>query len=279
MIAFFDNPLIVSALIAGLAASIVGGSVGTFVVVRRISFISGSISHSVLAGIGFFLWLERVHGFPSISPIFGALAAALASAFFIARAERTFKEREDSVIATIWAAGMAIGIVFIAKTPGYTSELSTVLIGNILWVTQQDVIILLILAALSTIFVVVRFQKLKLLVFDADEARIQGIDVNRLYSQLLAMVAITVVALTQIVGIVLVMTMLTLPQLLAGLFCQRLSSMIVWSIAISAACTTLGLAVAYIFDWPAGASIALVSIALYVMGMGVKQASVRLGTT
>ena len=273
---FFENPLILSALVAGLAASVVGGTVGTFVVVRRISFISGSISHSVLAGIGLFLWLERVHGFPPVSPIFGALVAAIASAFFIARAERTFKEREDSVIATVWAAGMALGIVLIAKTPGYTSELSTVLIGNILWVSRHDVIVLIILALISSIYVTLKFQKLKLLVFDTDEAKIQGIPVDRLYTELLMLVAITVVALTQTVGIVLVMTMLTLPQLLSGLFCMRLSTMVFWSIAISAACSTLGLGIAYLFDWPAGASIALVSIVLYVLGMATKQSVLSL---
>ncbi len=276
MTAFLDNPLMLSALMAGLSAAIVGGSVGTFVVVRRISFISGSISHSVLAGIGLFLWLERCYGFPAVSPLWGALLAAVASALFIAHAERTFKQREDSVIATVWAAGMALGIVLIAKTPGYTAELSNVLIGNILWVSRQDVILLTSLAGASMLFIAVKFQQLKLLVFDVEEAKLQGIPVNRLYSELLVLIAITVVALTQVVGIVLVMTMLTLPQLLAGLFCQRLSLMILWSVIISMACTTAGLAIAYFLDWPAGASIALVSIALYIIGMGTKQTVLKL---
>lgn len=268
---FFENPLLLLALIAGLSAAVVGGAVGTFVVVKRISFISGSISHSVLAGIGLLVWLERTQGFPSISPLWGALAAAVASALFIARAERTFKQREDSVIATVWAAGMALGIVLIAKTPGYTTELTNVLIGNILWVSAQDVLMLSVLASASIAFITLQFQQLKLLVFDPEEAQLQGIDVNRLYSQLLVLVAITVVALTQVVGIVLVMTMLTLPQLLAGLFCKRLSAMIFWSIVISMVCTTAGLFIAYVLDWPAGASIALTSIALYIAGMIAKR--------
>ena len=276
MTVFFENPLMISAFLAGLSAAFVGGAVGTFVVVRRISFISGSISHSVLAGIGLFLWLERTQGFFPLSPLWGALVAAVASALFIAKAERTFKQREDSVIATVWAAGMALGIVLIAKTPGYTTELSNVLIGNILWVSYQDVIMLASLAVVSMVFIGMKFQQLKLLVFDAEEARLQGINVNRLYSQLLVLIAITVVALTQVVGIVLVMTMLTLPQLLAGLFCQRLSLMIFWSVVISMACTTAGLGIAYFLDWPAGASIALVSIVLYLMGMGMKHITAKL---
>lgn len=265
-----------SALLAGLAAAVAGGAVGTLVVVKRISFISGSISHSVLAGIGLFLWLERIYGFPAVSPIWGALLAAVAAALFIARAERTFKEREDSVIATVWAAGMAIGIVLIAKTPGYTTELSNVLIGNILWVSFQDVIMLTCLAAVTMIFIGMKFQQIKLVIFDAEEAKLQGISVDRLYSALLVITAITVVALTQVVGIVLVMTMLTLPQLLSGLFCKRLSLMMLWSVIISMVCTTSGLAIAYSLDWPAGASIALVSVALYILGLGIKTALVQM---
>jgi zinc transport system permease protein len=279
MTVFFENPLMLSALLAGLSAAIVGGTVGTFVVVKRISFISGSISHSVLAGIGLFLWLERTQGFPPLSPLWGALLAAIASALFIARAERTFKQSEDSVIATVWAAGMALGIVLIAKTPGYTTELSNVLIGNILWVSRQDVIMLASLAAVSMAFIAVKFQQLKLLVFDTEEARLQGIPVERLYSLLLVLIAITVVALTQVVGIVLVMTMLTLPQLLASLFCHKLSLMIFWSVLISMICTTAGLGIAYFLDWPAGASIALVSIVLYLAGMSAKHAVLKWGKT
>lgn len=267
---FFCNPMIALALLAAIPTAIIGGTVGTFVVVRRISFISGSISHSVLAGIGLCLWLERSHGTPPISPLIGALIAAIGSALLIARAEQTLREREDSIIATVWAAGMALGIVFISKTPGYTADLSNVLIGNILWVSPRDVILLSVLAGISLLFVFFTFQKLKLLTFDADEAKLQGIAVNRLYSALLVLVAATIVALTQVVGIVLVMTMLTLPQLFAGLFTKRLSSMIVWSAITSVMCTVGGLFIAWHLDWPAGASIALTSVAIYLIGLLTK---------
>ena len=271
MAELFQNPMMVLALLAGVAASIVGGTVGTLVVVKRISFISGSISHSVLAGIGLAIWLERAYGLPGLSPMIGALVAAIASALLIARAERSFHEREDSIIATVWAAGMALGIVLIAKTPGYTSDLSNILIGNILWVTPQDVAMLGALALISILFVALTFQKLKLLTFDPDEAKLQGINVDRLYSALLVLVGISVVALTQVVGIVLVMTMLTLPQLFSGLYTSRLSSMMVCSVVISIICTASGLMAAWTLDWPAGASIALTSVVAYVVGITVKR--------
>jgi zinc transport system permease protein len=271
MLTLFQNPFVVSSIIAGLLAGIIGGTVGTFVVVKRISFISGSISHSVIAGIGLFVWLERVMQFPHVSPLIGALCAAIMSALIIARAGDFFQEREDSLIAMTWAAGMAIGIVFIAKTPGYTAELSNILIGNILWISRQDLMILGTLTVVSMLFVVKNFQQLKLLMFDQDQASLSKIRIKNLYSALLILVAITVVALTQVVGIVLVMTMLTLPQMLAGLFCKRLSSMICWSIIFSVVCTAAGLTAAFVFDVPPGASITLTSVILYAMGIVVRR--------
>lgn len=263
------NPLMHMAWIGGLIASLIGGVVGSFVVVKRISFVCGSISHSVLAGIGLFLWLNRVQGLP-FPPIYGALLAACISAYIISLAERLYA-REDSVISTVWAAGMATGIIFISKTPGYTTELSNLLIGNILYVSRADVLMLLTLGVVALLFVIWKFQHIKLLAFDIDEAVLQQIPVDRLYLQLLMLVALSVVALTQVVGIVLVMTMLTVPQMLAGLFCRKLSFLIVWSIIISALSTTIGLCLSYSVDWPAGATIAATSVVAYLAGVGIRR--------
>lgn len=263
---FFQNPCVQNALLAGFFAAIIGGMVGTFVVVKRLSFISSSIAHAVISGIGAVVFLERVYGFSKIPPIGGALCAAIFCAVLIAKVEFSLSERVDSIIALIFAAGMAIGIVLIAKTPGYVTELNNVLIGNIVWISKQDVLILGILLVCSFTFIALRFEQLKLLCFDKDQAYLRGINVFRLYTGLLILVALTVVALMQVVGIVLVMTMLTLPQLLAGLFCTTLFSMILWSCFFSVVATFFGLYVAYIFDIPPGASIALFSAGLYGLG-------------
>jgi zinc transport system permease protein len=275
IIAFWENPIMCSALIAGLFAAILGGIVGSIVVVKRISFVSGSISHSILAGMGLFLWLERTFTVALPSPMWGALITAVLAAIAISHAEASFRAREDSIIATVWAAGMAIGIIFISKTPGYTTDLSNILIGNILWVSSSDIFLLAALAATCLIFTARKFQQIKLLTFDKDEAKLQGVHVNKLYTQLLILVAMSVVALTQVVGIVLVMTMLTLPQLLSALFCQKLSSMIVLSIVTSAVCTASGLLIAYFLDWPAGASIAITSMTIYLLGVAFTRFSSR----
>lgn len=267
MTELFTNPIFLYALLGGIAAAVIGGTVGSLVIVRRISFVSGSISHALLAGAGLFLWLGRVWNVPYVSPFLGAIFASVIAALLIARAGKSVWLREDAIIATIWATGMAIGILFIAKTPGYTTELSSLLIGNILWITKGEVALLFLLAVCCLLFTLRYFQKLKLFAFDCDQAKLQGIATDMLYKQLLVLVAIAVVALTQVVGIVLVLTMLTLPQLLASLFARKLSSIMIYATLISIGCTTGGLILAFLLDWPAGAAITLLSAGAYVIGL------------
>src|SRR3990172_6540537 len=138
--ALSNNPFLQLALLAGCAASIASGIIGTYVVVKRIVFIAGSIAHSVLGGMGLCLWLKRVHHVAWITPLEGALVAALISALLIGWIHLRFRQREDTVIAAIWSTGMAIGVIFIALTPGYNVELMNFLFGNILWVSRADLI-------------------------------------------------------------------------------------------------------------------------------------------
>ena len=265
--ALSTNPLLFSAVIAGLLASVVSGIIGSYVVVKRIVFISGGISHSVLSGIGFCLWLERAKGISWATPLLGALVAAIASALIIGWIHINWRQREDSVIAALWSVGMATGILFISQTPGFNVELTNFLIGNILWVSHTD---LLILGALDLIILVTIFcmhKRFLAICFDEEEARLQGLPVNSLYLLLLVLTAITIVLLIQVVGIILVMTMLTIPAAIANLFTSRLSQMMVIAIIISCIFSFSGTAIAYHLDWPGGATIALVAGIGYLLAM------------
>ena len=121
--AIFKNPFLLLALYAAFAASVAGGIMGSYVVVKRIVSISGSISHSVLGGMGLFLWLKRTYGWDFLTPLQGALFAGLLSALFMGWIHLKYKEREDTVIAALWATGMSMGVIFISLTPGYNVEL------------------------------------------------------------------------------------------------------------------------------------------------------------
>lgn len=261
--AVMSNSLLWHALVAGLMASIVSGIVGSYVVVKRIVFISGSISHSVLGGIGLAVWLNRVYGFTAVNPILGAVVAAVFSAVIIGIVHLHYQQREDTVIASLWSIGMATGVIFISQTPGFNVELTNFLIGNILWVAPSDLMILGILNCVVIFIVLCLHKKFLALCFDEEQARLQGVSVQSLYLLLLILTAITIVLLIQVVGIILVMTMLAIPAAIANLFTTRLSTMMIIAIVISALLTIFGTAFAYHLDWPVGATIALLAGAAY----------------
>lgn len=262
--ALWQSPILQMTLLAGVMASIASGMVGSYVVVKRISFISGSIAHAVLSGMGLFLWLRRTQGIEWITPIQGALVAALVAAAIISWIHLRYHEREDSLIAALWAVGMAVGILFISQTPGYNVELMSFLLGNILWTSGADLVMLALLnvAVLAVVFTL--HNRLTLLCFDEDQARLQGVSVPALYLLLLVLVALTVVLLIQVVGIILVMAMLAIPPMTAALFARRLSWMMFYAVLLGIAFSLLGTFLSYQWNWPVGATIALVAGALYL---------------
>lgn len=264
------NPLLLAAVIAGLASSIVSGIIGSYVVVKRIVFISGSISHSVLSGLGFCLWLERAKGIEILSPLQGALIAGIVSALIIGWIHLHYQQREDSVIAALWTIGMAIGILFISQTPGFNVELTNFLVGNILWVTPHDLYMLFALDIFILACVLCLHPRFLAICFDEEQARLQGVPVNALYLLLLVLTAVSIVLLIQVVGIVLVMTMLTIPAAIANLYTSRLSVMMGIAVLLSCFFCLSGMALAYDADWPGGATIALVAGLAYVVVLCLK---------
>lgn len=262
--ALMTNSLLLAAVLASLAASVVSGIIGSYVVVKRIVFISGSISHSVLSGIGLCLWLERTQGIEWISPLYGALIAAVLSALVIGWIHLFYRQREDSAIAALWSIGMAVGVLFISQTPGFNVELTNFLIGNILWVTPTDLYILGALDILVIIIVACLHKRFLAICFDEEQARLQGLPVNALYLLLLVLIAVSIVLLIQVVGIILVMTMLTIPAAIANLLTGRLSWMMLIAVFISGGLCVSGMGMAYHMDWPAGATIALLAGLAYV---------------
>lgn len=271
MISFYEalmsNSLLLAAVLASLAASIVSGIIGSYVVVKRIVFISGSISHSVLGGIGLCLWLERAKGVEWISPLYGALGAAILSALIIGWIHLNYRQREDSVIAALWSIGMAVGVLFISQTPGFNVELTNFLIGNILWVTHWDLYILGALDLIVILLVACLHKRFLAICFDEEQARLQGLPVNALYLLLLVLIAVSIVLLIQVVGIILVMTMLTIPAAIANLLTGRLSSMMAIAILLSGGLCLSGMGIAYHLDWPAGATIGLLAGVAYVLSL------------
>ncbi len=263
--AVIANPILATAIFASLAASLVSGIIGSYVVVKRIVFISGSISHAVLGGIGLCLWLERSKGIAWISPLQGALAAAIISALLMGWIRIHYRQREDSVIAAIWSIGMATGVLFISQTPGFNVELNNFLVGNILWVTPMDLYVLTGLDIIVLLIVICMHKRFLAICFDEEQAQLQGLHVNTLYLLLLVLTSVSIVLLIQVVGIILVMTMLTIPPAIANLFTLRLSRMMVIAVFLSCLFSIAGMGTAFHLDWPGGATIALIAGIAYVL--------------
>ncbi|MFH1502789.1 MAG: metal ABC transporter permease [Candidatus Eisenbacteria bacterium] len=269
--ALLEHAFLRNALLTGLLVSVACGAMGTYVVVRRMTYIAGGIAHCVLGGIGAAVYLERAHGWTFVDPIHGALVAALVAALTIGVVSVRARERIDTAIGAVWAIGMAAGVLFLARTPGYAQDLMSYLFGNILLVSARDVQMIAVMDAVI-LGVVLAFRNQFLAIsFDEDYARARGVNVTFYHMALLVLVALTVVLLVTVVGVVLVIALLTIPAAIAGRFSGRLLQMMGLAIAASAAVTTGGLALSYQVNAPTGATIVMLAGVAYVLAVLVSR--------
>lgn len=248
---FFRN-----ALIGTLLACVSCGIIGTYIVTRRLLFISGGITHSSFGGVGLGMYF-------SFSPTLGAFIFAAASALGIQWLGRRREIREDSAIAMLWVLGMTIGVIFCFMTPGYSAELTTYLFGNILTITDKNIITLAIIAVAQIIFTVVMYRAIIAVAFDKNFARSRGLPTNAIEAVMMIFIALTIVACLRMVGVILVISMLTIPQMTAMIFTESYKKTILLSILFGYAASTAGLLLSFALDIPGGASVILCSILLY----------------
>ncbi len=257
-----------NALFLGLIGSLPLGAVGTFVVARRVSYLAAAIAHSVLGGIGFALYSRQVLGWSWMHPMLGALLAAVLSAGLIGWVSLRAKQREDAVIGSIWVTGMAIGLLFIARTPGYVDPMAY-LFGDILLVTSSDLWIAGGVGALIAGILLIWHRQIVAVCFDAEFAAIRGVRAEWIYLLLLLLTALTVVILVSLVGIVLVIALLTLPPAIAALRARSLGGMLVAAIVMNFLFVFVGLGVSFSLDIPTGPTIILIAAAVYLVLNGV----------
>ena len=258
-VAFLRN-----ALLAGILASIVCGTIGSLVVVKRISFVSGAIAHSVLGGIGLAYFL-------GVSPILGAFVFAILAAVLISYVKQRKKQNEDTVLSAFWAVGMAIGIIFMSKTPGYNANLMSYLFGNILLVSNSDLLSLLLLVIVIISTVVIFYRQFIAIIFDEEFARLKKIKVDFMYTLLLILISLSVVILIRIVGIILVIALLTLPAAISRFFNRSIGGMMFWASVLGLVFTILGLWISYVLDLPTGSVIIVLAGLTYIIGSFIKK--------
>jgi len=256
-----------NALLAGLLSSVACGVIGTYVVIRRLGFIAGGISHTCYGGVG----LGYLLGFP---PLLGAIGAAVLASLIIGVIDRRLGQHADTVIGVLWAVGMALGIVFIGLAPGYAPDLMSYLFGDILLVPRSDLRMMAVLDAIIIVTVIVLFREFQAISYDEEFATVGNLPVRLLHLLMLVLISMTIVVLIRVVGILLVIAMLTIPPAIARLFCRKITGMMVLAIALGALITIGGLLLSYAMglrglNMPSGALIILLAGSLYFLTLAL----------
>ncbi|WP_321421899.1 metal ABC transporter permease [uncultured Methanobacterium sp.] len=240
-----------NAFLAAVLVSVACGLVGTYVVVKRIVFISGGISHAAFGGIGLGYFL-------GVNPILAAIPFSVVSALLMGLTSKKVKISEDTAIGILWSLGMAIGIIFINLTPGYVPDLMSYLFGSILTVPVNDLIIMFILDVIIIIMVLLFQREFQGISFDEEFSQVMGIPTTAIYLLLLSMVALSVVVMIKVVGVILVIALLTIPAAIAKQYTYNLGRMMILSVVLGMILTTAGLYLSYLFNLASGATIVLV---------------------
>ncbi len=251
------------ALIGSLLTAITCGIVGTYIVARRLVFISGGITHASFGGLGLGFYL-------GLNPTLTAMAFSILSAFGVEWASKSQNIREDSAIAGIWSLGMALGVIFIFLTPGYAPNLSGYLFGNILTISRSDIGWMAALAVVLVLLFSLFMREILFVAFDRDFARTQGLPVKVVEYGMICFIAITIVLSIRLVGIMLLMSMLTLPQITMNLFTADFRKIIAGSVVLGFLACIAGLFLSYLINVPSGAFIILVLVVVFLAAKAIK---------
>jgi len=252
-----------NAFLAALLMSVTCGMIGTYIVSRRMVFISGGITHASFGGVG----LGYFFGFP---PLAGAAAVAILAALTTEGLTRKKKIRNDSIIAIMWSLGMAIGIIFVYLTPGYAPNLMSFLFGSIITVSHTDLWLMFALAMGVGLFFSVFYRPILYVSFDEQFARTRGIPVMLFNYILITLVALTIVLSIRIAGIILVLSVLTVLQNIANLFTTRFERIMISSVVIGFLASVTGLLFSYVLDIPSGATIIFTLVVMYLIARFIK---------
>ena len=247
-----------NAIMAAVLASIACGVIGVYIMEKKLVMMSGGIAHTAFGGIGLGYFLK-------VEPIFTALGVSVIAALAVAALKRKARTDSDLLIGMFWSLGMALGVVFIAMTPGYPPDIASVLFGNILAVSRSDLRLILGLDILVLATVYAFFQAFKAYIFDEEFASVAGVPVRALEYLIYVLVAVTVVVMIRVVGIILVIALLTAPPAIAKQFTYDMKKIMALSVLLGIGFCFTGLWVSYTVRLASGASIVMVAVGAYAL--------------
>lgn len=259
----FEYSFVIRSLLGALFASITAGLAGTYIVSKRLVFLSGGVTHASFGGIGLGYYL-------GINPVVGAAVFGLGSALGMEYMSARGKMREDSAIGILWALGMAVGIIFIYLTPGYAPNLMSYLFGSILTVTDGDLIALGIISAVLIIYTAVFYRTLLYISFDENYARTftRHVDLFRYIS--VGLTGLAIVLNIRMAGVIMIIALLTIPANIVMLFTRRYLRIIVLSTVVSFAGISGGFAISWFTNLPTGATIVAVLVLFWLVARVVR---------
>jgi zinc transport system permease protein len=264
-----------NAILAGILVSFISGIIGTLIVVNRMVFLAGGIAHASYGGIGIAVYF----GLPMF---LSASIFSVVSALLIAFVTLKKKDNIDIFIGLIWAIGMAIGIMLVDLSSGYSSDFMSYLFGSLLAVSRSDLIYMGVLLVLIVGFMILFYRQILAVSYDTQFAQLRGINTKLFYTLILIMSALTIVISIKVVGLILVIALLTIPIYIAQSISNSLSSMMIYSGLLSSFFTLVGLFFSYNFDLASGATIILVSavfLALFLIVSNIKQKLAKISSS
>ncbi len=236
--------------------------IGSYIITRRLVSISGGITHACFGGLGLGYYL-------GVSPVAMAAVFAVASSVGVEWLSTKMRVREDSAVAVVWAVGMAVGVLFVFLTPGYVPELNSFLFGNILNISIADLIAFALYLVVLLAFFCGFYHRIVACAFDRDFARVSGLGVRFISYSMTVLIAVCIVLTIRLAGIMLLMSMLTLPQMVAETMCRRFHTMIAVAVAVSVVCSVAGLLLGALIDVPCSATIVIIMTAAFLVAKGL----------
>ena len=254
-----------NAIISGIAISLICSTVGLFLVLRKYSLFGDALAHSAFGGVALGLFL----GF---YPLWAAYAVSILSALGLTKIRQKYDISGDAIIAILLSSGIAVGIVLISLSGGFSIDIFSFLFGSVLLVSTENVIMILGLSAAILIILITGYKKFMYITFSEEQAQVSGIPVQKLNYLLIAIAGVTVVTSMQLVGVLLVSALFVIPNVTAMMFKRSFKQTIILSMSFSVFSTVAGIMISYPLDIAPSGMVVLLAITLFIGSLIMKSA-------
>lgn len=251
------------ALISGAAISLVCSVVGLFLVLRRHSLFGDAMSHVAFGGIAIGL-------FTKVYPIWTAFIVSVLAAIGITKLREFTKIPADSAVALLLSSGLAVGVVLISLSNGFTLDLYSFLFGSILLISIQDMVTSIALCAAVLIVISIVYRKLMYITFDEEQAKVSGLDVGKLNYLFVVLASITVITSIRLVGVLLISSLLVIPNITAMMFGKGFKKTALISALVGVFSVLSGITISYVTNLAPGGTIVLISIGTFLATVASK---------